>query len=155
MGIELPSLGHDGSVLKWNFENGWIMRRKPRTSRIYFSNRFLTQYFIGRLWPSRWVSPVHSRFSIRPIRRSPAYVLRAKTAGLCGDFFLLYGCNESDFTRIPALRGFMSKPEEDELSEEKRKKEGYSIIVALIAVLIIGISFIWHLWSALMPAPPP
>ena len=53
-----------------------------------------------------------------------------------------------------SLRGSMSRPEEDELSEEKRKKEGYSIIVALIAVLIIGISFIWHLWSALFPAPP-
>ena len=91
----------------------------------------------------------------RSTRRGSVNVLRAKTAGLCGDFFLLYGCNESDFTRIPALRGFMSKPEEDELSEEKRKKEGYSIIVALIAVLIIGISFIWHLWSALMPAPTP
>ena len=49
----------------------------------------------------------------------------------------------------------MNKPEEDELSEEKRKKEGYSIIVALIAVLIIGISFIWHLLSALFPVPTP
>ncbi len=66
---------------------------------------------------------------------------------------LLYGGNESD---TPAsLRGLMNKPEEDELSEEKRKKEGYSIIVALIAVLIIGISFIWHLWSALFPVPTP
>jgi F0F1-type ATP synthase assembly protein I len=44
---------------------------------------------------------------------------------------------------------------EDELSEEKRKKEGYSIIIALIAVVIIGISFVWHLWSALFPTPPP
>jgi len=49
----------------------------------------------------------------------------------------------------------MNKPEKDELSEEKRKKESYSIIVALIAVLIIGISFIWHLWSALFPVPTP
>lgn len=49
----------------------------------------------------------------------------------------------------------MSKPEEDELSQEKRKKESYSIIVALIAVVIIGISFIWHLWSALLPVPSP
>ena len=49
----------------------------------------------------------------------------------------------------------MNKPEEDELSEEKQKKEGYSIIVALIAVVIIGISFVWHLWSALFPAPAP
>jgi len=53
------------------------------------------------------------------------------------------------------LRGFMSKLEEDELSEEQRKKEGYSIIVVLIAVVIIGISFVWHLWSALFPAPSP
>ncbi len=45
--------------------------------------------------------------------------------------------------------------EEDELSQEKRKKEGYSIIVALIAAVIIGISFIWHLWSALFPDPSP
>lgn len=49
----------------------------------------------------------------------------------------------------------MSKPEEDELSAEKRKKEGYSVIVALVAVVIIGISFIWHLWSALAPPPSP
>ena len=54
-----------------------------------------------------------------------------------------------------SLGGFMNKPEEDELSEEKQKKEGYSIIVALIAVVIIGISFVWHLWSALFPAPAP
>lgn len=65
----------------------------------------------------------------------------------------MYGGNKP----IPpaSLRGLMNKPEEDELSEEKRKKEGYSIIVALIAVLIIGISFIWHLWSALFPVPTP
>jgi hypothetical protein len=44
---------------------------------------------------------------------------------------------------------------EDEFSVEKRKKEGYSIILALIAVVIIGISFVWHLWSALFPAPSP
>jgi len=43
----------------------------------------------------------------------------------------------------------------DELSEEQQKKDGYSIIVALIAVVIIGISFVWHLWSALFPAPSP
>jgi len=50
----------------------------------------------------------------------------------------------------------MTQPEnEDELSEEQRKKEGYSIIVVLIAVVIIGISFVWHLWSALFPAPSP
>lgn len=41
----------------------------------------------------------------------------------------------------------------DEISEEKRKQDGYSIIVALIAVVIIGVSFVWHLWSALFPAP--
>ena len=41
----------------------------------------------------------------------------------------------------------------DEISEEKRKKDGYSIIVALIAVVIIGVSFVWHLWSALFPNP--
>ncbi len=75
----------------------------------------------------------------------------SKTDGLCGDFYCKVATNP-----IPPepLRGSMSRPEEDELSEEKRKKEGYSIIVALIAVLIIGISFIWHLWSALFPAPP-
>ncbi|MDH3256426.1 MAG: hypothetical protein OEM27_02315 [Nitrospinota bacterium] len=44
---------------------------------------------------------------------------------------------------------------EDELSEEKQKKEGYSIIVILIGVMIIGISFVWHLWSALFPTPSP
>jgi len=50
----------------------------------------------------------------------------------------------------------MTQPEnEDELSEEKRKKESYSVIVALIAVVIIGISFVWHLWPALFPAPSP
>ncbi len=50
----------------------------------------------------------------------------------------------------------MTQPEnEDKLSEEKRNKEGYSVIVALIAVVIIGISFVWHLWSALFPAPSP
>lgn len=50
----------------------------------------------------------------------------------------------------------MTQPEnEDELSEDQQKKDGYSIIVALIAVVIIGISFVWHLWSALFPAPSP
>ena len=50
----------------------------------------------------------------------------------------------------------MAQPEhEDELSEEQKKKDGYSIIVALIAVVIIGISFVWHLWSALFPTPSP
>jgi len=50
----------------------------------------------------------------------------------------------------------MTQPEnEDEISEEKRKKDGYSIIVALVAVVIIGVSFVWHLWSALFPAPAP
>ena len=44
---------------------------------------------------------------------------------------------------------------EDELSEEQQKKNAYSIIVALIAVVVIGISFVWHLWSALFPAPSP
>jgi hypothetical protein len=44
---------------------------------------------------------------------------------------------------------------EDELSEDQQKKDGYSVIVALIAVVIIGISFVWHLWSALFPAPSP
>ncbi len=74
----------------------------------------------------------------------------SKTDGLCGDFYCKVATNP-----IPpaSLRTLMSQPEEDPLSEEKRKKDGYSIIVALIAVLIIGISFIWHLWSALFPAP--
>jgi hypothetical protein len=50
----------------------------------------------------------------------------------------------------------MTQPEnEDELSEEQQKKDGYSIIVAVIAVVIIGVSFVWHLWSALFPAPSP
>jgi hypothetical protein len=51
----------------------------------------------------------------------------------------------------------MTQPEnnEDELSEEQQRKNGYSIIVALIAVVIIGISFVWHLWSALFPTPSP
>lgn len=50
----------------------------------------------------------------------------------------------------------MTQPEnKDELSEEQRKKNAYSVIVALIAVVIIGISFVWHLWSALFPAPSP
>jgi len=50
----------------------------------------------------------------------------------------------------------MTPPEnKDDLSEEQRKKESYSIIVVLIAVLFIGISFIWHLWSALFPAQSP
>lgn len=50
----------------------------------------------------------------------------------------------------------MTQPEnEDELSEEQRKKNAYSVIVALIAVLIIGISFVWHLWSALFPDQNP
>jgi len=50
----------------------------------------------------------------------------------------------------------MTQPEnEDEISKEKRKKDGYSIIVALVAVVIIGVSFVWHLWSALFPAPAP
>ena len=50
----------------------------------------------------------------------------------------------------------MTQPEnEDELSEEQRKKEGYSIIIVLIAVVIIGISFVWYLWSALFSAPSP
>jgi F0F1-type ATP synthase assembly protein I len=44
---------------------------------------------------------------------------------------------------------------ENELSEEQQKKHTYSIIVALIAVVIIGVSFVWHLWSALFPAPSP
>jgi hypothetical protein len=56
----------------------------------------------------------------------------------------------------PLVFADMTQPEnEDKLSEEKRKKEGYSVIVALIAVVIIGISFVWHLWSALFPAPSP
>jgi len=50
----------------------------------------------------------------------------------------------------------MTQPEnEDGISEEKRKKDGYSIIVALVAVVIIGVSFVWHLWSALFPASAP
>jgi len=50
----------------------------------------------------------------------------------------------------------MTQPEnEDELSEEKQKKEGYSIIVVLIGVMIIGVSFVWHLWSALFPSSSP
>jgi hypothetical protein len=50
----------------------------------------------------------------------------------------------------------MTQPEnKDEISEEKQKKEGYSIIVVLIGVMIIGASFIWHLWSALFPTPSP
>lgn len=49
----------------------------------------------------------------------------------------------------------MTQPEnEDELSEEQ-KKNASSIIVALVAVVIIGISFVWHLWSALFPTPSP
>ena len=48
-----------------------------------------------------------------------------------------------------------SENNEDELSEEQQRKNGYSIIVALIAVVIIGISFVWHLWSALFPTPSP
>ncbi len=57
---------------------------------------------------------------------------------------------------LPLVFADMTQPEnEDELSEEKRKKESYSVIVALIAVVIIGISFVWHLWSALFPAPSP
>ena len=56
----------------------------------------------------------------------------------------------------PLVFADMTQPEnEDELSEEKRKKESYSVIVALIAVVIIGISFVWHLWPALFPAPSP
>jgi hypothetical protein len=50
----------------------------------------------------------------------------------------------------------MTQPEnDDELSEEKQKKEGYSIIVVLIGVMIIGASFVWHLWSALFPTSSP
>ena len=50
----------------------------------------------------------------------------------------------------------MTHPEnDDELSEEKQKKEGYSIIVVLIGVMIIGVSFVWHLWSALFPTSSP
>ena len=50
----------------------------------------------------------------------------------------------------------MIAPEnEPEIDGQKVKKDGYSVIVALIAVLIIGISFIWHLWSALFPAQNP
>lgn len=43
---------------------------------------------------------------------------------------------------------------EDELSE-KQKKEGYSIIVVLIGVVIIGASFVWHMWPALFPTQSP
>lgn len=50
----------------------------------------------------------------------------------------------------------MTQPEnEDELSEEQRKKDRYTVIIVLIAVLFIGVSFVWHLWSALFPAPAP
>ncbi|NIQ04115.1 MAG: hypothetical protein GWO19_28485 [Nitrospinaceae bacterium] len=42
---------------------------------------------------------------------------------------------------------------EDELTRIKNKKETQSVIVALIAIVIIGISFVWHLWSALFPSP--
>ena len=50
----------------------------------------------------------------------------------------------------------MSPPEkEDKISEEQRKNDGYSIIVALIAIVLIGASFAWNLWSSLVPAPPP
>lgn len=88
----------------------------------------------------------------RPVNRGSAKSLPMRTTGLGGEYYCMVAMN-----RYPpaSLRGLMNKPEEDELSEEKRKKEGYSIIVALIAVLIIGISFIWHLWSALFPVPTP
>ncbi len=50
----------------------------------------------------------------------------------------------------------MTQPEnEDELSQEQRRKDRYSVIIVLIAVLFIGVSFVWHLWSALFPAPSP
>lgn len=50
----------------------------------------------------------------------------------------------------------MTQPEhEEELSEEEKKKHTYSILVALVAVVIIGASFVWHLWAALFPSPSP
>jgi F0F1-type ATP synthase assembly protein I len=47
----------------------------------------------------------------------------------------------------------MSQPKNEDELTEKQKKEGYSIIVVLIGVVIIGASFVWHLWSALSPTP--
>jgi hypothetical protein len=50
----------------------------------------------------------------------------------------------------------MTRPEnDDELSEEQQKKDAYSFVVVLIAVLAIGISFVWHMWSALFPETHP
>jgi hypothetical protein len=50
----------------------------------------------------------------------------------------------------------MAQPEnDDELSEEQEKKEAYSFIIVLIAVIAIGISFVWHMWSALFPETTP
>ena len=49
----------------------------------------------------------------------------------------------------------MSQPEnEDELSE-KQKKESYSILIVLVGAVIIGVSFVWHMWSAFSSAPAP
>ncbi|MDH5762720.1 MAG: hypothetical protein OEZ51_07055 [Nitrospinota bacterium] len=49
----------------------------------------------------------------------------------------------------------MKDNQEDELSEEQQKRHTYSILVVVVAVVMIGISFVWHMWSALFPAQSP
>jgi hypothetical protein len=49
----------------------------------------------------------------------------------------------------------MKDNQEDELSEEQQKKHTYSILVVVVAVVMISISFVWHMWSALFPEQSP
>ncbi len=44
---------------------------------------------------------------------------------------------------------------EPELSEKKKRQEKQSVTVAFIAVAIIAFSFVWHVVSAFLSAPPP
>jgi len=44
---------------------------------------------------------------------------------------------------------------EPEISEKKKRQEKNSVRVALLAVAIIALSFVWHLGSAFFSAPVP
>lgn len=47
----------------------------------------------------------------------------------------------------------MTDPEENDPLDEKKKKEVISVYAALIGAVLIGISFVWNLWSAISGDP--
>jgi len=61
----------------------------------------------------------------------------------------------SDDSPASKVKHMIEPEKDDERSPEQRKKDSYSVIVMMIAVVIIGVSFVWHLWSALFPTPSP